>query len=151
MTGGSPRPVRGIEVAGRGAFVRNHVPVRARHALRDGARAYGSITWSQRPAADFLIIGAKKARNLLVDELAAAAPGGGRAVPPSARDQEPALLRHQLRRGPRWDRSHFPTRARVDDGSATGGRCRSPGRQAPITCSTPLPRSAPLLSFHLYG
>jgi len=105
------RPIRGIEVAGRAAVLRDRLPVGVRHGLRDGARAYGALTSQLRAPTDFLIIGAKKAgtsslMNWLLGHLAVA-----ELLPGPQGIKSPHYFDINYWRGPRWYLSHFPTRA----------------------------------------
>jgi len=103
-------PVRGIEVAGRGASLRDRLPTGVRHGLRGGARAYGSLTASLRPPADFLIIGAKKAGTSSLMNWLLRHPAVAEMFPRPQGIKSPHYFDINYWRGPRWYRSHFPTR-----------------------------------------
>ena len=104
-------PIRGIEVAGRAAVLRDRLPGGVRHGLRDGARAYGALTSQVRAPADFLIIGAKKAGTSSLMNWLLRHPAVAGLFPGPQGIKSPHYFDINYWRGPRWYLSHFPTRA----------------------------------------
>ncbi len=103
--------VRGIELPRSASRVRAAVPAPARHALRQAARTYGSLTAAQRPVPDFLVIGAKKAGTSSLMNWLLSHPSVARLFPVAERVKSPHYFDINYWRGPMWYRSHFPTRA----------------------------------------
>ncbi|MBA2509387.1 MAG: sulfotransferase domain-containing protein [Nocardioidaceae bacterium] len=103
-------PVRGIELPTALQRARNSTPTSVRHALRTGARAYGTATASLRPTPDFLIIGAKKAGTSSLMNWLLKHPAVPRMVPAAQRVKSPHYFDINYWRGQRWYVSHFPSR-----------------------------------------
>jgi len=103
--------VRGIELPGSWERLRQPVPPRVLHALRGGARRYGSLTASQRPLPDFLIIGAKKAGTSSLLNWLLRHPAVGRMFPAPQALKSPHYFDINYWRGPTWYASHFPSRS----------------------------------------
>ncbi len=104
-------PLRGIELPTALQRARRPIPTPVLHALRGVARGYGSVTSSQRPLPDFLIIGAKKAGTSSLMNWLLHHPAVARMFPAPQRIKSPHYFDINYWRGPRWYASHFPTRA----------------------------------------
>lgn len=76
-----------------------------------GFRLLGSITSGARPPADFLVVGAKRGGSTSLYRNLVATPGVAPLFPARHEIKGTYYFDVEFRRGPRWYRSFFPTRA----------------------------------------
>lgn len=109
MSTAGPQPKRGMELPHYIENLRKPIPRPVVQLVRDGLRAYGTLTASARPLPDFLIIGTKKGGTTSLINWLVNHPHVCRMFPSAQRLKSSHYFDINYARGPQWYRSHFPS------------------------------------------